>query len=231
MKKILYDPIPLFLAVILSVMHFFSHCFSRPVNRFHVPIVSFSAGFFISLIFLQLFPEIINPSLGKGVLFFLLSGFVLFHILEKYLYQHVKNKHILLKDLKALHVGGFFIDHFVIGLLLILAYQSRVTLGFFVFLPLALHTVSSSMALDAIHLQSKGYLTKIVLSLSTTIGAFVAIGLVGWVLAYHLLLAFCVGIVLYVVIRDMLPQRAAGSVPFFILGLLLNLVMLTLIGV
>ncbi|MBI4447987.1 hypothetical protein HY643_03325 [Candidatus Woesearchaeota archaeon] len=222
---------PLILAFLLSTLHFFSHISWRFVEKFHTEIISFSSGLFLSLIFLRLFPEIIKPSISTGILFFFLVGFVIFHLLEKYFYQHVKNKSHLMKDLKKVHIVGFFIDHFIIGFFLVAIYTAKTKLGFLVFLPLALHTLSSSMALDAIQQESEAYTTKIVLSLSTIIGAIIAAILISFTTIFYAIFALCVGAILYVVVRDMLPEKADGSTKFFVIGVILNIALIFISGV
>ena len=216
------------LALVLSTAHYFSDIFKKFFKKFHPQTVSFSAGFFISFMFLELFPQIIEGSAHINVFLLILLGFSLFHLMEKYVYQHVIDKHRHLKKLKELHMVGFFIDHFIIGFILILTIKLPGLASILIFIPLALHTISSSMSLESIHRISKTKFNKILLSASTTIGALVALFIVPFGVLYYGLFALFLGALMYVVIRDILPRKAGGQPLFFIIGVFLNLILLNL---
>jgi zinc transporter ZupT len=216
------------LAIALSVAHYFSDVFSKFFKTFHKETISFSAGFFIAYIFLELFPKISPGIVYIDIFLLMLIGFSLFHIAEKYVYQHNKDKYKLLKDLKELHIIGFFIDHFIVGFLLILTLKLPGLESILVIIPLALHTISSSLSLESIDKESKTSFNKIILSASTTIGAIAALFISVFTTLYYSLFALSIGALLYIVIRDILPQKDGGSQAYFIIGVLLNILLVIL---
>ncbi|MBR9707468.1 MAG: hypothetical protein GOV15_03465, partial [Candidatus Diapherotrites archaeon] len=100
--------VPLVLAVLLSVVHYFSETQHKRIHKHHTALMSFSAGIFITFIFLEIFPILFLGAQQNNidVFAFMLLGFVSFHLSEKYLYQHVTNKRKLLKEVTGLHIAG-----------------------------------------------------------------------------------------------------------------------------
>ena len=224
---------PIILAIILSIIHYFSEIVSEKVEKYHAQLISVSAGIVITLIFIEIIPELlrINQSLNDAVFLFMLLGFVMFHVSEKFLYQHIKTKKKLMKDLAELHFLGFFIDHFLLGFLLVLAITT-ISLGFLIFIPLVFHTIASSISLEHIHERTKYSLkSKILLSSSTTIGALIAFFLIPPSTVYLLLFALLTGSLLYISTRDMLPGGKEGNPLYFLVGVLIMILLLLLIKI
>jgi zinc transporter ZupT len=211
----------LIIALILSVLHYLSEWISKFMENHHYRVLSLSAGTMIGLLFLVLLPEIIHISTEPVIFLLIVGGFTIFHLTEKFLYQHVTDKREKLKELKLLHATGFFIDHFILGFVLVTTLEITFALGFIILIPIFLHTLSSSIALDHIHEKAKTKVNKIVLSSSTFIGALVAILLEINETIQIMILAFIFGMLLYIVSRDVIPREGKGSSNFFVIGLLI----------
>ncbi len=218
------------LAVILSILHFFSEEYSPRIERHHAELISFSAGIFIPFIFLDLFPELFKGMefAGEGIFIAMLFGFVLFHVGEKYVYQHITNKRELLADLKEIHALGFFFDHFTVGMALYLTLTvPNYLFGAIIFIPLILHTVSSSFSLNHLdEVYSRKSPFGLLLPLSPVIGVAFAFILSPAKNIYYLLFSFVIGSLLYIVIRDMIPTGKKGKLWAFGLGVAVSLAML-----
>ena len=93
------DPIPLVIifGIILTVVHYFSESIGAHFKKYRVKLVSFSAGVSIAYFFLMLMPEIYGgiESLDKFIFVYILIGFILFHLIEKYLYQHEEKERLI----------------------------------------------------------------------------------------------------------------------------------------
>ena len=220
--------VPIILALILTLVHYSSQYISNLVEKFHSRILSFSAGLFISLIFVYLLPEVVRGAEFVNIYLLLLVGFVLFHITEKFIYQHVKDKSRLMKDLAELHMVGFFIDHFIIGFILVLTFEFSTRLNFLIFMPFLLHTISSSISLEHINLQSKTIANKLFLGFSTFFGAIIATILDLSNFYFFSVYSIALGALLYVVVRDMIPKGQRGSPLFFLIGVLVTLITISL---
>jgi len=216
------------LGVILSLTHYFSEVFSGKIEKFHEELISFSAGLFITQIFVFLMPEFFKGQqfIGNSIFLLMVLGFVIFHVSEKYIYQHVKNKDKMVKDLAEVHAIGFFVDHFVVGVTLVFAFQSaNILLGFAIFFALLLHTLSSSISLTHIDNYFKqSTLVNVILSIAPILGVLFA-----WFLntdksSYYIVFSLVLGALLYVSIRDMLPYKKEGKPSYFVAGFFISLI-------
>ena len=216
--------IPVVLALILSIVHFFSRTISRIIENHHINITSFSAGMFLTLIFLDFLPRAATGmKYGAPVFLALTIGFVIYHLSEKYLYQHVKNKKVLLEELAELHNAGFFIDHLMIGFVLVLTFELESYTSYLIFIPFLLHTVSSSMSLEHIRARMKTRINRFMLSISTLLGALFAHFAELQTFWYYTFFSFFLGALMYISVRDMLPGGKKGSLLMFLIGFLITI--------
>lgn len=223
-------PIPVILALILSIVHFFSRSISKIIEKHHVNITSFSAGMFLTLLFVDFLPRAASGLEDNSPVFLALAvGFVMYHLSEKYLYQHVKNKEMLLEELAELHNVGFFIDHFMVGFVLVLTFKLASYTNYLIFIPFLLHTVSSSMSLEHIRARIKTEVNKFFLNISTFLGALFAHFSQLGTFWYYTLFAFFLGALLYISVRDMLPGGKRGNPLMFLIGFLLTIGVISLI--
>ncbi len=223
--------IPVLLALVLSILHFFSRSISKLIEKLHIHITSFSAGMFLTLIFLDFLPRAAAGVEHNAPVFLALTvGFVLYHLSEKYLYQHVKNKEMLLEELSELHNVGFFIDHFMVGFVLVLTFKLESYANYLIFVPFVLHTVSSSMSLEHIRARIKTGVNKFFLNASTLLGALFANFSQLDTFWYYTMFAFFLGALLYISVRDMLPGGKKGNTLMFLIGFLLTIGIISLVG-
>ncbi|MEK6942381.1 MAG: hypothetical protein AABW85_05995 [archaeon] len=219
-------------AALLSVAHLFSGKVQKQIEKFHTKIISLSAGIFTAYIFLSMLPEFFKGTqlLGATAFQLLLAGFIVFHALEKYLYQHIKNKNELMTDLAELHIIGFFFDHFVTGIILFFALTTEnIFIGSLIFLPLFLHTISSSMSLQHIYERfNKNMAMNALLSFSPLIGTIFAQTLNPTPALHYSIFSFIIGTLLYVVIRDTMPAGKKGNIELFIFGAITTAILILL---
>jgi len=215
------------LAILLVAVHIISKKFVKTIEKFHIQTISFSAGLFLGLIFLEILPEAFAGTrlIGDTVFILMAAGFVLFHVGEKYLYQHVKDKNKLLKDLSFVHAIGFFVNHFVVGIMVFLTFNSaNIVSSFILFIPLLLHSFSSALSLNHLdkHFPRKSF-AGFFMPLAPVFGVSFAAFLNLNPIFYFGLLAFAVGAMLYISIRDMLPRGEQGKPLLFLLGALISI--------
>lgn len=206
------------LALSLSLLNYFSHKFSKHFAKHRFKILSFGAGNLIALIFLILLPEIIKKSDTGIVFLLLLFGFTFFHVLEKFLYQHTLDKKELYKELKYLHQTGFFIDHFMIGFILTSTLSLESIFKFLILIPLFLQTISSSFSLEFMDKKEKTKFNKFVLSSAPLIGAITSLTLHINTNTQSYFFAFIIGMLLYIVSRDIIPKKSRGNPLLFLVG-------------
>jgi zinc transporter ZupT len=90
--------------------------------------------------------------------------------------------------------------------------------GYLIFIPIFLHTISSSIALDHIDKRAKTKLKKVVLSSSPFIGVIIALIFEVKETILAVSLSLILGMLLYIVNRDILPGGKRGHPKMFILG-------------
>lgn len=214
----------LLFGVILGVVHYFSERIN-PENIKRMIGVSFTAGILITFLFLELFPNLleVGGAINRISLVFMLVGFTIFHVIEKYIYQHSKSTKTLKKELKEIHTISLFIYYLVIGMVLANISQFvglRAAVLFFI--PLLLHAALSSISLGELHGIIRGNMTvKFLLSFSTLIGILIAFFFEIVYSLQQVLMGSIIGMLLYVTIVDSIPKEREGRPGFFLLGVIL----------
>ena len=224
--------IALSLGLLLSTAHFLSHKTFKFFEKFHDETKSLSAGMFITYIILEMFPEIGSGAsfIGENVYLLFLAGFVSFHALEKFVYQHVTYKSDLLHDLEHLHVAGFVLDGFLAGLFVSMLLDFPMPYGFLAFLafiPFLLHVFSSAVTLEHLHEHLKTSLPeKIFLSSAPFLGALASVCVGFTPSTFYMVFSFLTGTLFYSVVRDAIPSGKVGKLNYFFLGIALSLLLL-----
>jgi zinc transporter ZupT len=214
----------LFLGLFLGVVHFFSDKFRPAKGEKHFRVFSFAAGISTAYLFLYLLPHTYEAAthLKSSVFIFLLLGFSLFHLSEKYLYKHSAEDRLISSELQKLHTVVFFIYHFMVGLVLCEKAHSN-TLEVLLFLvPVGLHAALSTASLSEIHGEFKEVLgLKLLLSSSFLLGIILALFLHISPTVNNILVSFIAGILLYIFVKEFLPEKKEGQPIFFVIGVVL----------
>ncbi|MDP7180567.1 MAG: hypothetical protein QF824_04830 [Candidatus Woesearchaeota archaeon] len=214
----------LILAAAIGLGHYLSEKFCIACTKYKGEVISFTAGVSITYIFLQLLPELYFgvSELDRSLFVFVLIGFSLFHLIEKYIYQNEPRKKIS-DDLIRIHSIGLTIYYLVLGIVLVKFINKSTTDGILFFAPVFLHTIVASLSTHGIHgvyghhhksekwstfIQSIAALVGVIIALTVTVTEKVSFALTGLV----------AGLLLYIVIRDLLPKGKKGAPLFFLLG-------------
>ena len=205
------------IAVIMGLTDFFGHRISGLIGGHRDSVLSFSAGLLISLLFLILVPDVISNGNTEILFLFMLVGFLLMHLAEKYIYRHAMHDQELLEDLKIIHIIGFGLDNFLIGFIIAALVELDFSVVITLSVPLFLQMLTSSISLDSIDTRLNEKYSKIILSVLPILGALLGIVLEFEFLLTNFVLAFVLGILFYMIIRDVLPQGRSGSSVLFFL--------------
>lgn len=211
------------IGIILGGLHYSSENIELTAEPKRYRIISFGAGISIAYLFLHLLPHTYEAAihLKEAVFIFLLLGFVLFHLSEKYVYQH-RDKEKQARELKEIHSIMFFFYHFFIGIVIADKFETGILEGSLFVIPVALHTGLSTVSLSKIHSEIRESITtKIILSLSTLIGVVFAIIIHVPDIVNNILVSFIAGVLLYIIVKEFLPEKEKGKPLFFIFGLAL----------
>lgn len=218
--------LPIALGILLAIVHYFSEKFHLLSNINRMKFISFTSGVFISYIILHLIPDIFVEDiiLNRISLMFVLIGFSVFHLLEKYVYKHdYGNQEKMRRELKEVHSLAFFIYHFIIGIVLVTVFnESGIQSAILFYIPLIFITSVSSLSLKEIHGKIRGKpVVKFLLSVSTLLGIIISSLFPLSQFLYGTLLGFVVGALLYIVITDSIPKEKEGMPVFFVVGVAL----------
>jgi zinc transporter ZupT len=213
----------LIIAAIMGFTDYFGHKISGLAGGKRDYILSFSAGVLISLLFLILIPDLVSNGPADIFFFFMLLGFSLMHLSEKYIYKHVLNKQELLKDLKIIHIIGFGIDNFLVGFIIASVLEIDLTLALYLSIPLFMQMLTSSISLDSLDIKLNDKISKILLSVLPFLGAITGLILENDPLVANYVLAFVIGVLFYMIIRDVIPQGKAGYPLFFLIGMMVSI--------
>lgn len=217
---------------------------SHNVMKFITPLITFGAGAFLGVSFLDLLPEAVEATTEPHPIFIAtLIGFFLFFAIERILMRYVKNHHGHQENTKHdehteslpfLVVLGDSIHNFLDGIIIGLAFVANPLLGLPTALAIAAHEIPQEIAdftilLDSGWKKRKIIIVNVISSLLTVLGAiigYLTIGLFENSLPY--LLAGTAGIFIYIAASDLIPEihHRAGHKQlysilfFFLMGLL-----------
>ena len=82
------------LSGIIALAHYYSEDLCLKCKKIYKEMISLAAGIAVTYLFLELFP-LFSSQAAKPLFIFVLVGFVLFHLVEKYIYQSVSENKIL----------------------------------------------------------------------------------------------------------------------------------------
>ena len=222
------------LAVVLSVVEFFSESIAHRIERFHREIVSLNGGLMLGFLFLMVFPELFKDpgDSGQKAFFFLLVGFTLFHLAEKYVYRHAHSMHERQHELDLLHLVGVYSMGLIEGIALFLSIDLIGTpTGQLLFIHLLLNSVNASLLMAHITREiTQNRLWDAVLALGPLTGFALALGLAANAPAARILFSFVAGCLLYVVVRDIIPDHEHGDTSLFIIGVFISMLFSQMAG-
>ena len=120
--------IGIYLAIILSILHYTSSVFVKFTKKYSPQLLSLSAGVLLSILFLEFIPIFTKDVMQTNTLLFLLPllGFVAFHSIRTYNFKYIKTKKELKTRFRKNHILGFFIEHFILGLALTLTFKDPI---------------------------------------------------------------------------------------------------------
>ena len=212
--------IAILLSLFLGVAHFWNEKLFFKKKEIKAKTMSFVAGVSIAYVFLYLLPDLYKgvAYINQWIFIFILLGFSLIHVLEKYFYQHVKGEERLLR-LKEAHFFIFFLYYFIIGIILVEFLETNLWKGLLFFVPIAFYAAISRISFEEIHIHLREQkFFRILLALAALSGVLSASIILKQAFLYHILLAFIVGAFLYIVIMDFIPKEAKGRPEYFLAG-------------
>ena len=221
--------IPILLSIGLAAIHYYSEFIHETCKkRISTPLISFAAGVSVAYLFLYLLNELTNglQYLGNFVFIFLLAGFTVLHVVEKYIYQHERGRKRA-QDLNWAHTFAFFVYSIIVGIVLVRLSNLDVMEALLFFVPIGIHSAVSSFSLREVHSARKHpNVFRTLLSSSPVLGAILGLTIPVFGHYFYALFGFLGGMLLYIVIRDSIPKGTQGKPSYFLLGVILYVAIL-----
>lgn len=202
-------------------------------RRYVELIQSLAAGLSIGYIFLVLLPEVILfeqrvlaeiqvPAIGITLL-----GFVFFHTMLKLVFRN-KNKHKVHFLTDEVHLFAIALYHFIVSFSLIELMKVNGNQAFVLLLLIAVHTTLSELSYHELHHEEKRLFKAPVLFAASFLGAlFPVMGVVNPVFR-AILFSFTAGAIIYISIREEIPEKNQGNPWAFIFGAMVSVGVLLL---
>jgi zinc and cadmium transporter len=205
------------------------------LNKVLLTLVGFSAGALMGGAFLHLLPEALERSESIVVFSYLIIGFVLFFILERFIYwRHCHKGNCDVHVFTYLNLIGDGIHNFVDGLIIAASFISNLQLGIVTTLAVISHEVPQELGDFGVLVyggfsKNMALLFNLLSALTAVLGA-----LVGYFFLPYLgdlstlILPFAAGGFIYISGSDLIPElhkeanlkKSVPSLIFFIMGIL-----------
>lgn len=214
----------LFYAIILAATHFFSEKITIQNKLWHIRVISFVAGISVTYAFLALLPEAYKAfqTQGRLIFIFIIIGFTLVHVIEKYIYKQQERHAQLQHSLKEVHSIAFFIYYLLLGAILVELSRIGIIQSMLFFIPILFYSAVGLVSLDKIHhkvIQRGAF--KFALSSSIIIGVLLADILLQTGFIFDALFALVIGAFIYVALIDFVPKEKKGEPVFFVIGVVI----------
>lgn len=224
LEKMYLDPLAVAIAV--TFFHILGEKFSERIERFHIELLSFGAGFMVGIFFLEILPQITvgETYLSNFIYVTFLVGFVLIRVLEKLVYQHATSESEFAKEKTRFEAAGLTAYGLLVGVIIAVLFEAYGDLAYFIFAPFFVRAFALSVSSRHINEEIGGRLNRVLQSVGPVVGTFVGLLLIANKTQLFLVFSMTMGFVLYIVIRDMIPMGKEGKPVYFVVGILLTTV-------
>lgn len=202
--------------IYISILAFISTVFggyiAHKYKQYMYIFSGFTAGALLSLIFLEIIPEVIELNNNKFILLSVIGGFVLFHILEKIfsLHNHHEDNH---KDHNHIHskktaAWALILHSLFDGMAIGLAYNVSAEFGLIVAIGVIAHDFS-----DGFNTMTLSHSKNMVIidALSPILGIILSMYIILSDNILGLLFGLFAGVLLYVSTGDILPEAHCNN--------------------
>lgn len=220
--KAMYSHTLLLIPFSLSLAHYIGLKFDMKSKRNIQTLRSFAAGFSIGYVFLFLLPEVfrVRETAQLEVLYVMLLGFVFFHITHKYVYRiRGTFERVLFQD--EIHLFTAALYFFLISFLLVETTVIDTAKGVLLTILLIVHTMLVDLSHTALTATHKVKFKLPLIITATVLGGLLPIiGLSNSTIT-TILFALTAGAIMYISIREEIPDDKQNNLPLFILGALM----------
>jgi len=216
---------PVTVAVAMAFFHVLGERFSEHIERFHIELLSFGAGLMVGTFFLEILPRIMDGEtyLSHFVYVTFLVGFVLVHVLEKLVYQHAAGKSEFAKDVTRFEAIGLAAYGLLVGIIIAVFFETYGDLAYLILAPFFVRAFALSVYSRHINEKISNILNRVLQTICPVVGTFAGLTLIANKTRLFLVFSMTMGLVLYIVIRDMIPIGKEGKPIYFVAGALITI--------
>ncbi len=214
---------------------FFLALKEKALNSILLILIGFSAGALIGAAFLHLLPEALTGLKSGTICLYVLIGFTVFFIIEKFLkWRHCHKGKCDIHTFTYMNLVGDAVHNFTDGLIIVASFFVNISFGIVTTIAIIAHEVPQEIG-DFGVLIYGGFTKRKALFFNFLSALFAIAGaVVGYFLATQIeqivpfLLPFAAGGFIYIAASDLVPElhkelemkKSLGSFAFFILGIL-----------
>lgn len=177
-------------------------------------LVSFSTGALFGDVFIHLFPEAVVTGFTSDTAFWILSGILLFFILEKFIHWrhcHTPQEHRHIHPFAITNLIGDGIHNFIDGMIIAGSYLVSLPVGLATTLAVALHEIPQEIGDFGILLQGgfpkkKALWLNFISAATAILGAVIVLFLGANLSLTAFLIPFAIGGFLYIAGADLIPE-------------------------
>jgi len=216
---------PIAVAVAIAFFHVLGEELSEHIERFHIELLSFGAGLMVGTFFLEILPQITvgETYLSHFIYVTFLVGFVLIHVLEKLVYQHAAGESEFDKDVTRFEAAGLVAYGLLVGVVITVFFETYGDLAYVILAPFFVRAFALSVYSKHINEKIGSRLNRLLQSAGPIVGTFAGLTLIANKTQLFLVFSPTMGLVLYIVIRDMIPIGKEGKPIYFLAGALITI--------
>ncbi|HEX9664568.1 MAG TPA: ZIP family metal transporter [Patescibacteria group bacterium] len=176
-------------------------------------LVGFSAGALLGNAFFHLIPEIVEEGVSQAVFIYIVVGFCLFFILEKFIFwHHCHTYKCEVKTFTYMNLVGDGLHNFIDGLVIAASFVTSIELGLATTLAVLIHEIPQEISDFGVLIyggfsRGKALLYNFLSALLAIIGAVAGFALVLNIEGVtKFLLAFTAGGFIYIAAADLIPE-------------------------
>ncbi len=197
---------------LISILGIFIFFNKKILNKTLFFLVSFSAGTFLGVAFLDLLPEAFEDGFKEAIPIFILLGIISFFVLEKFLYWHHHHTGKEIHGFTYLNIIGDAIHNFLDGAVIAISFLNSTALGIVTTIAVVAHEIPQEISDFAVLIyggfsKAKALIYNFATALTAVVGALVTFFYSSAVESSSTyLISFVVGAFTYIASTDLIPE-------------------------
>ncbi len=200
---------------LISILGIFIFLKERVMKKTLFFMVSFAAGTFLGVAFLDLLPEALEDGFKETIPLFILLGILSFFVLEKFLYwhhHHTGHEHEEVHGFTYLNIIGDGVHNFLDGAIIAISFLNSTALGIVSTIAVIAHEIPQEIGDFAILIyggfsKAKALVYNFLTALTAVIGALAAYFYSSAIESSNTyIISFVVGAFTYIASTDLIPE-------------------------